>query len=138
MVSVVVLAHGNLAKELVNSCELVAGKQDNLYSVEKGNDDSLQTLQEKLIVLFKTINKGCGVLILTDLFGGTPCNASVKACKDFGKNIAIISGVNLSMLLSAVFLSNSFGDVTQLASKVAEDGKKGIIDVKQKLLNIVN
>ena len=73
-----------------------------------------------------------GTLILTDMLGGTPCNASVLLTKNF--NIEVLTGVNLPMLLSAVFTSKTAQTAKELADKVLADGKKSIVNAKQLLL----
>jgi PTS system mannose-specific IIA component len=133
MIKIVVSTHGKLAQELVNSAEVVAGKQSNLYVVKKSDNDSLAQMQNKINNLLKSINDEDGTLILTDMIGGSPCNASTPTCRSL--NTEILSGVNLPMVLSAIFLSKNTKTVSDLAEKVLLDGQKGIINVKKMLFN---
>ncbi|OEG71180.1 hypothetical protein ATZ36_16095 [Candidatus Endomicrobiellum trichonymphae] len=133
MIKIVISTHGKLAQELVSSAEVVAGKQSNLYVIKKSDNDSLAQMQNKINNLLKNINDEDGTLILTDIIGGSPCNASTPACKSF--NTEILSGVNLPMVLSAIFLSKNTKTVSDLAEKVLFDGQKSIINVKKMLLN---
>jgi PTS system mannose-specific IIA component len=135
VIKIVVSAHGKLAQELVNSAEIVAGKQCNLYVVKKSGNDSLVQMQNKINNLLKSINDEDGILILTDMIGGSPCNASTTACRSL--NAEILSGVNLPMVLSAIFSSKNTKTVSVLAEKVLLDGQKSIINVKKMLFNRV-
>ena len=81
MIKVVVSTHGKLAQELVNSAEIVAGKQPNLYVVKKSDNDSLVQMQNRINNLLKSINDEDGILILIDMIGGSPCSASAPTCR---------------------------------------------------------
>ena len=130
MINILVVSHCGLTVELIKTAEVIAGKQENLYFVQKNIDDeNLFSLQEKVVDMLKKINTDKGTLILTDMLGGTPCNASLPACKDF--TVEILTGVNLPMLLSAIFASRISPTVKDLANKVLEDGKKSMINAKE-------
>ncbi|MDR1400773.1 MAG: PTS sugar transporter subunit IIA [Endomicrobium sp.] len=132
MIKIIVAAHGDLAQELVNSVEAVIGKQSNLYAVKGDIGDSLVQMKERVNNLLRGVNDDDGSLILTDIVGGTPCNASVPMCILF--NAEVISGVNLPMVLSAMFLSKKDITISDLAEKVIFDGQKGMINVKKNYL----
>jgi PTS system mannose-specific IIA component len=133
MIKIVVSTHGKLAQELVNSAKIVAGEQSNLYVIKKSDNDSLAQMQNKINNLLKNINDEDGTLILTDIIGGSPCSASTPTCRFL--NTEILSGVNLPMLLSAIFSSKNTKNVSDLAEKVLLDGQKGIINIKKMLFN---
>jgi len=133
MVKILIAAHGELASELLNTAELIAGKQSNLYAVKRSANDSLAQMQEKISALIKSIADEDGVLILADMFGGTPCNASAPLCRSF--NIEVLAGANLPMVLSAVFSAKIARNVSELADKVAADAQKSVINVKKLLLS---
>jgi PTS system mannose-specific IIA component len=133
MIKIVISTHGKLAQELINSAEVVAGKQPNLYVVKRSDNDSLAHMQNRINNLLKSINDEDGTLILTDMIGGSPCNASTSACRSL--NTEILSGVNLPMVLSAIFSSKNTKTVSALAEKVLFDGQKSIINVKKMLFN---
>ncbi|WP_413853912.1 PTS sugar transporter subunit IIA [Candidatus Ruminimicrobium bovinum] len=133
MIKILIVAHCGLTEELIKSAEFIAGKQENLMFVSKNtNDESLSSLQEKILNIIKENDDGSGVLILTDMFGGTPYNASMKVC--LNTNIEVLTGVNLPMVLSAVFSSKTVNSVTELANKVLNDGLKSIVNAKQLFL----
>ncbi len=133
MIKIVIATHGDLAQELVNAAELIAGKQSNIYAVKRCANDSLAQMQERIDSLLKSINDDDGVLILTDMVGGTPCNASAPMCRAF--NTEVVAGVNLPMVLSAIFASKTAGNAAELADKVLADGQKSIVNVKRLLLS---
>jgi len=133
MVKIIVVAHGELAQELVNSVEAIVGKQSNLYVVKREVGDSLIQMKERVNSLLKDVSDDDGSLILTDMVGGTPCNASAPMCMLF--NAEILSGVNLPMILSAIFLSKKDITISDLAEKVLFDGQKSMINVKKKLFD---
>jgi PTS system mannose-specific IIA component len=133
MIKIIVSTHGKLAQELVNSAEVVVGKQSNLYVVKKSDNDSLIQMQNRINNLLKSINDKDGTLILTDMIGGSPCNASTLISRFL--NTEILSGVNLPMVLSAIFSSKNTKTVSDLAEKVLFDGQKSIINVKKMLFN---
>jgi PTS system mannose-specific IIA component len=133
MIKIVIVAHGELAGELLNSAETIAGKQPNLYALNRDDQDSLANMQSKIEALLKSISCEDGVLILADMIGGTPCNASVPMCREY--NIEVLTGVNLPMVLSAAFACKTVKNISELADKVCTDGQKSVINVKKLLLS---
>lgn len=133
MINILILSHCELTKELIKTAEVIAGKQENLFYIDQDiKNENLASLQEKISEILKKINNDKGTLILTDMLGGTPCNASVLLTKNF--NIEVLTGVNLPMILSAIFASKSVQTAKELADKVLADGKKSIVNAKQLLL----
>lgn len=92
-----ILTHGNLAHELLASAEVIAGKQDCLQALALDWNDSFEQLQEKLGEALHRLDDGSGLLILTDMFGGTPCNVALTFAQP-GK-VEVVTGVNLPMVL---------------------------------------
>ena len=133
MINILILSHCELTKELIKTAEVIAGKQENLFYIDQNiKNENLASLQEKISEILKKINSEKGTLILTDMLGGTPCNASVLLTKDF--NIEVLTGVNLPMILSAIFASRTVQNAKELADKVLTDGKKSMVNAKQLLL----
>ncbi|MDR3049032.1 MAG: PTS sugar transporter subunit IIA [Elusimicrobiota bacterium] len=131
MVKVIIAAHGNLAQELLNSASAIAGIADNIHAVNMTANDSLEQMQKNLSAFFDSPNDIDGTLILVDMIGGTPCNACAPICQNF--NTQIVAGVNLPMVLSAMFNSKTM-NTSDLADKVCADGVKSI-KILKKLLN---
>ena len=133
MINILVLSHCELTKELIKTAEIIAGKQENLFYIDQDiKNENLASLQEKISEILKKINNDKGTLVLTDMLGGTPCNASVLLTKSF--NIEVLTGVNLPMILSAIFTSKISQSAKDLADKVLADGRKSIVNAKQLLL----
>lgn len=98
MVGIVVTGHGNFATGILSSLELIAGKVDNLVGINFTKEDSTETLEVKMKGAIKEL--GDEVLVLADLAGGSPFKvAAILGGKFESKKIAVISGVNLGMLL---------------------------------------
>lgn len=133
MINILILSHCELTKELIKTAEVIAGKQENLFYIDQDiKNENLVSLQEKISEILKKINNEKGTLVLTDMLGGTPCNASVLLTKNY--NLEVLTGVNLPMILSAVFAGRTAQTAKDLADKVLADGKKSIVNAKQLLL----
>ncbi len=133
MINILILSHCELTKELIKTAEVIAGKQENLFYIDQDiKNENLTSLQEKISEILDKINNEKGTLILTDMLGGTPCNASVLLTKNY--NIEVLTGVNLPMILSSIFASRTAQSAKELADKVLADGKKSIVNAKQLLL----
>ena len=133
MINVLILSHCELTKELIKTAEVIAGRQENLFYIEQDvKNENLSSLQNRINEILQQINNEKGTLVLTDMLGGTPCNAAMLLTKIY--NIEIITGVNLPMILSAIFTSKVSPTAKDLAAKVLVDGKKSIVDAKQLLL----
>ncbi|HWP35275.1 MAG TPA: PTS fructose transporter subunit IIA [Thermodesulfobacteriota bacterium] len=98
MVGVVVVAHGRLADEYLAVTEMIVGRLPQLAAVATRAEDSNEVLRERLVAAVREVDSGDGVLILTDMFGGTPCNISLSLLD--GERVEVLSGVNLPMLIA--------------------------------------
>jgi PTS system mannose-specific IIA component len=130
MIGLVLVTHGHLAVELVAALEHVVGPQPNVATVCIGPDDDME--QRRLDILQSTANvdDGSGVVLLTDMFGGTPSNLAISIM-DKAK-VEVIAGVNLPMLikLASVRHHESLSDAV---SSAQEAGRK-YINVASRLL----
>ncbi|MDR0398909.1 MAG: hypothetical protein LBB37_05705 [Endomicrobium sp.] len=136
MIKIIVAAHCGLASELVDATMAISGKQPNLYFVALGLNDNLEQMRLRILNLLRDVSDKDGVLVLADMFGGTPCNASIRACADLkvtDLKFEVISGVNLPMILSAVMLSKTDINLSELANKVLINGQKSIVNIKKVL-----
>lgn len=97
MIGVLITTHGNLGSELIKAAELIRGSLKGIIHVSIDPTKGVEDLQKEISTAIKKLDKGQGVLILTDLFGGTPSNISLSFLKE-GK-VEVITGVNLPMLL---------------------------------------
>ena len=98
MIGILIVTHGKLAEELKNAAELIVGKLEQCDTVSINPGADVEKAEAHIGNAVKKLNSGEGVLILTDLFGGTPSNMSL-AFLEMGK-VEVLSGVNLPILLS--------------------------------------
>jgi mannose PTS system EIIA component len=124
MIGVVVVTHCHLAEELICAAQLVVGedlKQFQAVSVEP--KDGTDKIREKIVSAIRRVDKGQGILILTDMYGGTPSNISLSFLEE--KKIEVITGVNLPMLLKLATYQNN-PDLGSLAAFITDYGQKNI------------
>ena len=97
MIGLVLVTHGRLAAEFIVAMEHVVGPQERIAAICIGPDDDMEERRGQIAQAIKGVDTGAGVIILTDLFGGTPSNLAISLMK--GDNIEVIAGVNLPMLI---------------------------------------
>lgn len=97
MIGLVVVTHGRLAEEFVAAMEHVVGPQDQVETVCIGPNDDMERRREQIARAIETVDGGDGVILLTDLFGGTPSNLAISFL-DPGR-IEVLAGINLPMLI---------------------------------------
>ena len=127
---VVVVTHGQLATELVNSAEMIVGDLPHFTAVSIGWHDDVEHAKEEIGRAIARVQGSAGgteadpagVLVLTDMFGGTPANLAVTFVSP---QVEIITGVNLPMLIKLARTSKQ-GDLRTLAREMREDGRNAI------------
>lgn len=97
MIGIVIVAHGGLAKEYLAAMEHVVGKQPGMIAVAIEPDHDRADKQKEICVAADSVDSGDGVVVVTDLFGGSPSNLSLMACQP--ENRRILYGANLPMLI---------------------------------------
>jgi PTS system mannose-specific IIA component len=123
MIGGIIISHGKLAEELLNALTIILGEAVNIEAISIGWYDDVEDSKKKINQSIKQVNQKNGVLIFTDMFGGTPSNLSFSFLKD--DRVEIITGVNLPMLIKFVSLQRSH-NLKDVARKVVEQGKKNI------------
>lgn len=123
MIGGIIVSHGKLAEELLNALTIILGEVVNMEAISIGWYDDVEDSKSKINQSLKRVDQKNGVLIFTDMFGGTPSNLSFSFLKD--DRIEIITGVNLPMLIKFVSLQRS-NKLKEVAKKVVEQGKKNI------------
>ena len=131
MIGLVFVTHGNLASEFLAAMEHVVGKQEKVDCVCIGPEDDVDARRQEILNKAKSVDDGNGVLLLTDMFGGTPSNLAMSVIGH--GNFDVIAGVNLPMLikLASARKEMSLADCVECAQ---EAGKKHI-NVASQLLN---
>lgn len=97
MIGLVLVTHGKLAVEFRSALEHVVGPQQNIETVSIGPDDDVDRRRQDILTAIGRVNQGSGVILLTDMFGGTPSNLAISVMEE-GK-IEVVAGVNLPMLI---------------------------------------
>jgi PTS system mannose-specific IIA component len=134
MIGGIIVSHGKLAEELLNALNIILGEVVNIDAISIGWYDDVEESKKKISQSLQAVNKKNGVLIFTDMFGGTPSNLSFSFIKD--NRIEIITGVNLPMLIKFASLQRS-NNLKDVAKKVVEQGRKNI-HLASALLNSKN
>lgn len=123
MIGVVVVTHGRLGAELIKTAEFILGRIENVLAVSIDDQRSPDALRAEIEQAVKTVDKGNGVLILTDMFGGTPSNLSLSLLSN--GRIEVLSGVNLPMLIKLIQCRSQM-KLTDLAQTVSTYARNSI------------
>ena len=105
MIGMVLVTHGRLAEEFIAATEHVVGAQQNIQAICIGPDDDMEQRRLEILEAVKTVNTGEGVVLLTDMFGGTPSNLAISIMEK-GK-VEVIAGINLPMLIKLASVRQS-------------------------------
>ena len=97
MIGLVLVTHGQLAREFIVAMEHVVGAQERVVPVCIGPDDDMEARRDDIAAAIADVDDGSGVIILTDLFGGTPSNLAISLMRS--ERVEVIAGVNLPMLI---------------------------------------
>ena len=125
MIGIVIVAHGGLAHEYLAALEHVMGKQIGITAVSIKNDDDRAAKQDEICSAADKVDRGAGVVIVTDIFGGSPSNLAMLACRPDDRRI--VYGANLPMLLK---LAKSRGLIIDDAVKAALSSGRQYLDAK--------
>ena len=130
MIGMVLVTHGRLAEELINALQHVVGPQQNIVAVCIGPEDDMEKRRAEILNSISQADSGSGVVLLTDMFGGTPSNLAISVMER--ANVEVLAGVNLPMLvkLASVRESDSLAD----AVTKAQDAGRKYINVASQLL----
>ena len=123
MIGLVIVTHGRLAEEFVLAMEHVVGPQRGVRAVCIGPDDDMEKRRQDILDSVSQVDEGDGVVVLTDMFGGTPSNLAISLI-DKAK-VEVIAGVNLPMLIKLASLRSCEGLSTTVA-RAQEAGRKYI------------
>ena len=123
MIGIVVVSHGKLARELVAATEHVVGEQPCFRSISIEVKDDIEARRDQIRETAKSCDSGRGVIILTDMFGGTPSNLAMSIMS--AGNIEVLSGVNLPMLIKLAEVRETLS-LAEAAKVAAEAGRKYI------------
>ena len=131
MIGMVLVTHGHLATEFRAALEHVVGPQTQLETITIGPDDDMERRRKDIVCAVEGVNTGDGVVVLTDMFGGTPSNLAISIMD--GSKVDVVAGINLPMLIKLA----SVRDESSLEQAViqAQDAGRKYISVASRILN---
>lgn len=130
MIGLVLVTHGNLANEFISAMQHVVGKQEQVAGVCIGPEDDMEMRRNEILQKVNDVNSGQGVVLLTDMFGGTPSNLALSIMDR--ANVEILAGINLPMLIKIASLRKE-NDMKNTVEGAQEAGKK-YINIASQLL----
>ena len=119
----VIVSHGQVANELVAAAETVVGDISHIVAVSIGWHDDVEAAKDEIQRAIKNVSQGSGVIVLTDMFGGTPTNISAMFLIE--GEVEIVTGVNLPMVIKLASNSKEIS-LSDLASEIEDQGKQSI------------
>ena len=123
MIGLVLVTHGKLAAEFLAALEHVVGKQKRIGAICIGPDDDMEQRRQDILAAIAKVDTGQGVIVLTDMFGGTPANLGLPFLAE--QQVEVITGVNLPMLLKLAGLSKA-DSLLHAAQQTRESGRNAI------------
>jgi mannose PTS system EIIA component len=130
MIGMVLVTHGRLAEEFRAALEHVVGPQESCETIAIGPDDDMEERRNDIVAAVGRVDSGDGVVILTDMFGGTPSNLAISVMQN--REIEVIAGVNLPMLVK---LARVRGEMEMKAAvREAQDAGRKYINVANDVL----
>lgn len=123
MIGIILVTHGRLADELSSALQHVVGPQTALATVCIGPEDDMDKHRQEIIDRIRQVDAGQGVVLLTDMFGGTPSNLAISVME--GRKVEVIAGVNLPMLVKLASVRDH-DDLATAVVKAQEAGRKYI------------
>ncbi|WP_409432391.1 PTS sugar transporter subunit IIA [Litorimonas sp. RW-G-Af-16] len=123
MIGLVIVTHGELATELRRATEHVVGPQEGLATICIGPDDDMEKRREDIRAAVNGVDTGKGVILLTDMFGGTPSNLAISMLRE--GSVEVLAGVNLPMLIKLAEARNNVS-LNEAAEKAKDAGQRYI------------
>ena len=130
MIGIVIVTHGGLAGEFRAALEHVVGPQGQLETISIGPDDEAELRRREILAAVRRVDSGAGVVLLTDMFGGTPSNLSISVMDE--ARVEVLAGVNLPMLVKLASVRGEAG-LAKAVDLAKEAGRKYISVASQVL-----
>ncbi len=130
MIGLVLVTHGRLAEEFRHAVEHVVGPQENFETVSIGADDDMEQRRRDIVDAVRHVDHGSGVVVLTDMFGGTPSNLAISVME--AGRVEVIAGMNLPMLIKLSSVRKA--DKLAVAIEEAQAAGRKYINVASQLL----
>ncbi|MEW6775318.1 MAG: PTS sugar transporter subunit IIA [Bdellovibrionota bacterium] len=125
MVGVLIVTHGRVGEILLEQAQLIAGELHAIETVSVRPEDTAEQMREGIRAATQRLDTGRGVLILTDMFGGTPSNVALSFLDSDGR-LEVLSGINLPMLLKLVTARSEETSLSDVAAELKAAGRKNI------------
>lgn len=123
MIGMVLVTHGHLASEFRHAMEHVVGPQDQIETITIGPEDDMETRRGDIVAAVGRVDSGKGVVLLTDMFGGTPSNLAISCMN--GRKVEVVAGINLPMLIKLASVRDEL-PLADAAVQAQEAGRKYI------------
>lgn len=133
MIGLILVTHGRLAQEFLAAMEHVVGQQGDTVAVCIGPDDDMEQRRREIIEGVRRVDRGKGVVILTDMFGGTPSNLAISVLEQ--GRVEVIAGINLPMLIKLASVRGRV-PLAEAVQQAQEAGKKYIYVASQSLRDV--
>ncbi len=131
MIGLVLVTHGQLASEFRAALEHVVGPQENMETISIGPDDDMEQRRSDILEAVARADSGAGVILLTDMFGGTPSNLAISVMDS--ANVEVVAGVNLPMLIKLA--SSRAGKSLKDAVDDAQEAGRKYINIASRILS---
>ncbi len=132
MIGMVLVTHGRLAIEFRAALEHVVGRQNQLETVTIGPEDDMEQRRKDILAAIQSVDTGAGVILLTDMFGGTPSNLAISVMD--GAKVDVVAGINLPMLIKLASVRET-SPLEQAVVQAQEAGRK-YISVASRILTV--
>ena len=126
MIGVLIVTHGTVGSSLLEQAQIIAGELKQVETIGVGPKDAPEQVQERMEQAIKRLNTGSGLLVLTDMFGGTPSNLAMSYLDESEGGVEVLSGVNLPMLLKLVTARIEGSTLADVAADLKAAGRKNI------------
>jgi mannose PTS system EIIA component len=130
MIGLVIVTHGRLADEFIHAMEHVVGKQEQVEAIAIGPDDRMDQRRNDISAAVARVNTGEGVMILTDMFGGTPSNLAISLLQE--GRVEVVAGLNLPMLVKLARIRTDCN--LHKAAAAAQDAGRKYINIASQVL----
>ena len=122
MIGGVIVSHGLLAEELIRTAEMIVGRLPNITAVSIDVTTDVETSREQIRQAIELVNHGSGVIVFTDMFGGTPSNISLSFLKE--ADVEVITGVNLAMLVQLSDMPKEEENIRNIVKLLKQRGQE--------------
>jgi len=123
MIGLVIVTHGGLAQEFRAALEHVVGAQEQMETVSIGPDDDMEARRSDILSAVRKVESGDGVILLTDMFGGTPSNLAISVMDEM--HVDVVAGINLPMLIKLASIRSEY-PISEAIDLAKEAGRKYI------------